>query len=118
MSDPISGFVETYARAISDRNAAIFAGAGLSIPAGMVNWKSLMRNIAHDVGLDVRKEDDLVALAQYHVNKHGVRHKINQALVTEFAGRAKATKNREILAALPIRTYCTTNYDHLIEEAL
>ena len=110
--------METFAQAIADRNAAIFAGAGLSIPAGMVNWKTLMRTIAHDVGLDVAKEDDLVALAQYHVNKSGVRHKINQALITEFSDRAKATKNHSILASLPIRTYWTTNFDHLIEDAL
>jgi len=114
----VTSFVDTFAQSIADRNAAIFAGAGLSIPAGMVNWKTLMRNIAHDVGLDVAKEDDLVALAQYHVNKSGVRHKINQALVTEFSERAKATRNHAILASLPIRTYWTTNFDHLIEDAL
>ena len=77
-----------------------------------------MRGVAHDVGLDVAKEDDLVALAQFHVNRHGVRHKINQSLVTEFSARAKSTRNHAILAALPIRTYWTTNYDHLIEDAL
>jgi hypothetical protein len=114
----VDNFVDSFSQAISDRNAAVFAGAGLSIPAGMVNWKALMKAIAHDVGLDVAKEDDLVALAQYHVNRVGVRHKINQALVTEFSERAKSTTNHGLLASLPIRTYWTTNFDHLIEEAL
>jgi hypothetical protein len=114
----LNAFVETYVAALRDQNAAIFAGAGLSIPAGLVNWKGLLKSIAREINLDVRKEDDLVTLAQFHVNERGGRHGINQALLHEFATRAKLTENHKILAALPIRTYWTTNYDTLIEDAL
>ena len=116
--DLVDSFVETYVQALHDRNAAIFAGAGLSIPAGMVNWKDLLKGIASDIGLDIRKEDDLVTLAQFHVNEHRGRHRLNQALIHEFAKRAKITQNHKLIAALPIRTFWTTNYDGLIEEAL
>lgn len=37
-ADPIASFTDEYVRALNDDNAAVFAGAGLSIPAGMVNW--------------------------------------------------------------------------------
>lgn len=37
--DPINSFIETYVQSLHDQNAAIFAGAGLSIPAGLMNWK-------------------------------------------------------------------------------
>src|SRR5580700_5669776 len=114
----IDSFIDTYVQALHDQNAAVFAGAGLSIPAGMVNWKGLLRNIASEIGLDVKKEDDLVSLAQFHVNERGGRHQINQALIDEFARRAKLTENHKILAELPIRTYWTTNYDTLIEDSL
>lgn len=114
----IDSFVDTYVQALHDQNAAVFAGAGLSIPAGMVDWKGLLKNIAREIGLDVKKEDDLITLAQFHYNEHGGRHKINQALIHEFASRARLTENHRILAALPIRTYWTTNYDALIEESL
>jgi hypothetical protein len=116
--DLVESFVNTYVQALHDQNAAVFAGAGLSIPAGMVNWKDLLKNIAREIGLDVKKEEDLVTLAQFHVNEHGGRHKINQALIHEFAHRARLTENHKILAALPIRTYWTRNYDVLIEESL
>jgi len=89
--DPIESFIDAYAGAIGSQNAAIFAGAGLSIPAGMVNWKDLLRDIAKDIELDVNKEDDLISLAQYHVNEHRSRHRINQALLNEFSRRAKLT---------------------------
>jgi hypothetical protein len=116
--DPIDSFVDTYVQALRDQNAAIFAGAGLSIPAGLVNWKELLKDIARDIDLDVNKEDDLITLAQFHVNERGGRHRINQALINEFSGRAKSSDNHKLLAALPIRTYWTTNYDVLIEESL
>src|SRR5580698_9638708 len=116
--DLIVSFINEFVQALHDQNAAVFAGAGLSIPAGMVNWKGLLKNIAREIGLDVNKEDDLVSLAQFHVNERGGRHQINQALINEFARRAKLTDNHKMLARLPIRTYWTTNYDTLIEDAL
>jgi hypothetical protein len=116
--DPLASFIDAYTEAISSQNAAVFAGAGLSIPAGMVNWKELLADIAADIGLDVRKEDDLISLAQYHVNERRGRHRINQALLNEFSRRARLSDNHKLLAALPIRTYWTTNYDTLVEDAL
>lgn len=117
MADPIASFINTYVAALRDQNAAVFAGAGLSIPAGILDWKELLREIAQDVGLDVDREHDLVTVAQYHHNRRG-RHRINQTLVNEFSARAHLTDNHKILAALPIRTFWTTNYDTLLEDAL
>jgi len=114
----VEEFVQAYSQALSDHSAAVLVGAGLSIPAGLVDWKGLMRSIAAEVGLDASKESDLVAVAQYHVNERGGRQRINQTLVNEFSERAQLTKNHRILTRLPIDTYWTTNYDHLIEDAL
>lgn len=114
----VDEFVSTYSQALSDRNAAVLAGAGMSIPAGLVNWKGLLRSVAKDIGLDVEREADLVAVAQYHLNERGGRQRLNQTLVTEFAERAKTTENHRILARLPIDVFWTTNYDKLIETAL
>lgn len=115
---PIDSFIETYVEALHDQNAAVFAGAGLSIPAGLVDWKGLLRKVAEEIGLDVDKEHDLISVAQFHYNEHGGRHKINQALIHEFSKRARITTNHRLLASLPIKTYWTTNYDDLIERSL
>lgn len=117
-SPTIQSFLDAYVQALRDRNAAIFAGAGLSIPAGMVNWKRLLSDIAREIGLDVDKEDDLISVAQYHVNERGGRDRLNEKLLNEFSRRARLTQNHRILASLPIRTYWTTNYDGLLEGAL
>lgn len=118
MNKKISDFIRTFVNEIQNSNAAIFAGAGLSQPAGYVDWKELLRDIADELGLDVDKEDDLIAVAQYHVNEHGGRSRINQVLIENFTKDAKSTRNHEILSQLPIDTYWTTNYDHLIEDSL
>ena len=55
-TDQINRFIDAYVEALKDHNAAVFAGAGLSIPAGMVNWKDLLKDIAEDIGLDVNKQ--------------------------------------------------------------
>jgi len=114
----VDSFIKAYLAALREENAAVFAGAGLSIPAGMVDWRELLRDVARDIGLDVDRENDLIAVAQFHVNERGGRHQINQALVTEFAERATLSENHKLLASLPINTYWTTNYDNLIEQAL
>lgn len=119
MEAHLNRFIDKYAKAIKENNAAIFAGAGLSIPAGFVNWKNLLRDIADELNLDIDKENDLIALAQYHYNEKGNnRHRLNQLLIDEFTAGTSVTLNHKILAALPIQTYWTTNYDKLIEKAI
>ena len=110
-------FYEAYGKALENGDAALFAGAGLSQPAGFVNWSELMSDIAKDLGLDIARETDLVAIAQYHHNDRTNRAKLNQKLINEFTQDAVITENHRLIAKLPIRTVWTTNYDTLIEEA-
>lgn len=114
----IDAFIRQYVKDIRDGSAAIFAGAGMSRSAGYVDWATLLEDIADEIGLKAKEEHDLVALAQYHVNKNGNPSGLQRKILEEFSDQARPTKNHEILANLPIRTYWTTNYDSLIEDAL
>ena len=96
----------------------MFIGAGFSKNSGFVDWKELIRKIADDLELDVDKEYDLVALAQYCYNKNGNRSIINDTIFNEFTKEATIDENHKIMAQLPIFTFWTTNYDTLIEDAL
>jgi Sir2- and TIR-associating SLOG family/SIR2-like domain len=112
-------FLRDIAKELEEDNVAVFAGSGLSAPAGFVSWVELLRPIADDLGLDVEKEHDLVTLAQYHLNVNGFnRSQLNKRLIEEFARASEITENHRILARLPIYTYWTTNYDKLIERSL
>src|SRR5271157_3991275 len=113
----IDYFYDSYVRAMAEGSAALFAGAGLSIPSGYVDWSKLLDEIASDLGLDVKKEHDLLSLSQYYVNANRGRHRVNELLVLQLSRAARPNINHELIADLPIRTVWTTNYDTLIEEA-
>ncbi|WP_064572932.1 SIR2 family protein [Cupriavidus gilardii] len=119
MSRDVDLFVRDFVKELREDNAAVFAGAGFSAPAGFVNWRDLLRPVADELHLDIEREHDLVAIAQYHFNENGGnRHRLNQLLIDQLTVGAGPTVNHQILARLPISTYWTTNYDQLIEQAL
>lgn len=116
---PIDRFVQDYSDALRQGSAAIFAGAGLSVAAGFVDWKGLLQPLADELHLDMAREYDLVRVAQYHVNHHSNRNDLARAVLNQFSKRTAAvTENHRILARLPISVYWTTNYDCSIEQAL
>lgn len=114
----ISGFLKRYLAEIEAGNAAVFAGAGLSVPAGFVNWRDLLRDIATDLDLVIDREDDLISVAQWHVNKERSRFRLNKEIINQLSPDTPPTANHRLLARLPIATWWTTNYDTLAERAL
>lgn len=110
-------FINAFVTEINNGDAAIFAGAGLSAASGFVNWKGLLKDLADELKLDIKKEHDLIALAQYHFNKFK-RGKINDKIINEFTTLTKGNENHKILSRLGINTFWTTNYDKLIERSL
>ena len=95
----VSEFIREYTRALVEGYAAVFAGAGLSRASGFVNWKELIEPLARDIGLDIEKEHDLVAIAQYYKNERSGRAGINQRILNEF------TQNVEINDNIKIRNF-------------
>ncbi len=118
MTPQQESFINDYLKHLINGDAAIFAGAGLSVGAGYVDWRGLLRDIAKDIELEVDKETDLISLAQFHVNERGGRGGLNQKIIEEFKEKAEISENHNILARLPIRTFWTTNYDSLLEDSL
>jgi NAD-dependent SIR2 family protein deacetylase len=119
MKQPIKNFITDYLAELVLGNAAIFAGAGLSVPAGYVDWRALLRPLSKDLELDIDLESDLVAVAQFHVNSRAQnRHKLHEALLDALSRDAESTENHQLLSQLPITTFWTTNYDKLIENTL
>lgn len=96
-------FYRNYAKSLIDGTAAVLIGAGMSRASGFVDWRGLLRTVAKDLGLDVDKETDLVAVTQYHTNEYKTRAQINQVLIEEFTKDARITENHRLLASLPPR---------------
>ena len=89
---------------LEESNFAIFAGAGLSAPAGYVNWKELLRPLSMELSLDIDKETDLVSLAQYYVNENNGHSRLIERLIDEIGIAKEPTVNHKLLAKLPIST--------------
>lgn len=119
MYTTIERFIRLFSDAIRQGDAAIFAGAGLSCSSGYVDWKELLRDFANDIRLNVDIETDLISVAQYYKNEMGGnRNDLNQTILCQFTKSVSENKSMSILASLPIDTYWTTNYDHIIEDSL
>lgn len=112
-------FIRNYADEILSGNAAIFAGAGLSIPCNLPSWKDLLEPMAAEIDLDVNKESDLLTVIQYYQNSIFGRGFIDQEIINRIrAVECSPSETHRILASLPIQTYWTTNYDKIIETAI
>jgi hypothetical protein len=117
----IESFIDNYVKALREKNAVVFAGAGMSVAQGFFDWKRLLKPIADRLDLDIEEEqNDLTSLAQCFVdNQGGVRGELDQILIEEYGKlNLSISENHRILARLPIQIYWTTNYDRLIETAL
>ena len=110
--------IKKYCEALDCGEAAVFAGAGMSAGAGFVQWGGLLKDAAEELNYTIDDHTDLVALAQYYVNETKDRMSFFNAIKKNFPGETMPLENHKILASLPIKTYWTTNYDHLIEDAL
>lgn len=113
----IRTFLKEYTQALREGEAALFVGAGISRAAGYVDWKNLLKEIADDLQLNIDRESDLVALAQFHVNHRGGRDRLSQLLIDEFLEDVELTRSHHLIASLPVPTIWTTNYDDLLETA-
>lgn len=112
-------FLREFTKELHSRNAAAFIGAGFSTSAGYVNWQELLKGVVTDLGLDPKKEHDLVSVAQYSVNKAGGnKNALTRTILHNVGVAKKPTRGHKILASLPIHTFWTTNYDKLIETSL
>ncbi len=102
-------------RYLQAENLSVFAGAGISIDSGFVDWKGLMKPIINQLGLN--PNIDLSLVAQFYKNEYG-RHDINELIYNEFNKKHKSNEIIKKLGKLPIKSYWTTNYDSLIEDTL
>ncbi len=109
-------FVRMFGEKVLNGEAGLFIGAGASRAAGFIDWKGLLRDTAKNLDLDIDREYDLLALAQYEVNASCGRGDFNQHLLDAFMRDAQPTDVHEILTRLPIDTVWTTNYDQILEE--
>jgi uncharacterized protein YggL (DUF469 family) len=67
----IEKFIEDFTNELRERNVAIFAGAGMSVDAGFVNWKGLLKPLADELNLDVEREQTIASWLDCRLRRFG-----------------------------------------------
>lgn len=110
-------FIPLFAEDIRSEQAAIFVGAGVSMDSDLPSWKDFAKDFAKELGLNIEDEKDLISLFQYYVNERRCRNELNQRIFKVLGKDVPTNATHAALAALPVRTYWTTNCDELLEKA-
>lgn len=103
---------------IALRRAVLFVGAGLSIPAGLPGWYQLMQGLRERLALDIPEPSgDLLDYAE-RLDRRVGRWALGRALRDMLTTHKGPTEVQRALMGLPFDAVLTTNFDHLLEEAL
>ena len=108
-------YLDQIAGQMKQGDISVFAGAGLSVASGYVDWKKLLEPISKQLRLNANI--DLTEIAQYYKNKYE-RQGLNSLVFNEFYKVPKNNENVNWLAKMPISEFWTTNYDDVIEQSV
>lgn len=108
-------YLDQIAGQMKQGDISVFAGAGLSVASGYVDWKKLLEPISKQLRLNANI--DLTEIAQYYKNKYE-RQGLNSLVFNEFDKVPKNNENVNWLAKMPISEFWTTNYDDVIEQSV
>lgn len=104
--------------------AAVFAGAGASVDAGLPTWSQLVEELADELGIAETTStgrlqlSNLTAIPQYYENRFG-RKSLTEKLRDAIPRKGtEPSASHQLLADLPCNLYYTTNFDVLLEHAL
>lgn len=111
-------------RAIHDRNALLFVGAGVSMNLGVPSWRQLTAHIAERLGHDPeefsRLGDDQT-LAEYYLLETGSLGPLRSWMDVEWHRNAekkvRTSKIHQLIVELGFPLIYTTNYDRYLELA-
>lgn len=116
--------VDDLARAIRDRQAILFVGAGVSMTVGLPSWQALIDHMADELGLDPEAMADgalsHLVLAEYYRIKHGTIGPLRSWMDREWTvseERVRGSRIHQLIVALDFPLIYTTNYDRNLEVA-
>lgn len=110
--------INEFSKALVEGHGAVFVGAGISTPSGVLGWADLLKGMAETrLGIQLNPDDDLPLIAQHIVNRTNNR----ASLISHFRDVLQKTYAlngyHAILAKTNVKCLWTTNYDTLLEEA-
>ena len=99
---------------------ALFLGAGVSIPAGLMSWSALIDRLAQELAVEEYDNSaaPLTLVDQAELIQHRKPRKFRKRVVQATAEAKRPSLLHALLAGLNCAEVVTTNYDQLYEEAV
>jgi DNA-binding NarL/FixJ family response regulator len=109
-------FFENLSKAVSNREAVLFVGSGMSREGGLPSAKQLTETLAKEIRHELEPATNLARMAQYVQNEPGFgRGWLVDFLIEKLSSGNVATSHR-LVPRFPWAAVYTTNYDTLLEE--
>jgi hypothetical protein len=109
---------------IRNRQAILFAGAGVSMTVGLPSWSTLIAHMAEELGLDPKIADDpevnYFTLAEYYRLRQGSISPLRSWMDRHWTipeDKLKTSRVHELLVRLDFPIVYTTNFDRNLETA-
>lgn len=95
----------------------VFAGAGVSIDAGVPSWGKLIDSMKDELG-GLEKENDYLKVAQLYYNQRGQKEYIEKVRKELRNGQIKHNELHEAIFDLNPVHILTTNFEDLLEQVI
>lgn len=116
--------IDSLVAAIAQRRAILFVGSGVSVGLGLPSWKSLIKHMIEETGLDAEKlvgnDANYLTLAEYYRLQHGSIGPLRSWMDRKFSATEASIRASEVLeriVGLDFPIIYTTNYDRNLEDA-
>lgn len=103
--------------AIDSKKLVVFAGAGISIDAGVPAWKLLIDEMKNDMSVP-NGEDDFLRIAQMYYNERQEKEFIDKVRKVLRHKKLRYNEIHEAVFELNPEHILTTNFDDLLEQVI
>jgi NAD-dependent SIR2 family protein deacetylase len=122
LPNPLYKEAERLARLAAAGQLVMFLGAGVSAGAGLPEWKTLLAQLAEEIGfqseeLEAFHQLDALDQAEYLAQKCGGHGEMGKRVAEHLRSYRYYSLSHGLLASTPFTEAVTTNYDQLFEKA-
>lgn len=117
MAITIEEFISDFANKLNNDQVSFFLGAGVSSELNLPDWKTLFKDVADKLSLNINDIQDYYQLAQYYCNKYSMAD-LKRTVTSKLHTIEYNSRTLEQLIKLNFKTIWTTNFDQAIENCL